>query len=139
MHSVLIVYFLKPSLCTMSIKAIVTFQTSTRIFSNDLLYFNLVRVNVKGREFQLTITLPGPGTHVCTLLTENTDHTSYKLEPFRQCFTRPFTRVFRAHPRALFRKSLSNNIDFLNSASGVVYGKLWYLLARQRQHGMRFA
>ena len=28
------------------------------------------------------------------------------------------------NPRALFRKSLSNNIDFLNSASGVVYGKL---------------
>ena len=30
------------------------------------------------------------------------------------------------NPGALFRKSLSNNIDFLNSAPGVLYGKLWY-------------
>ena len=28
------------------------------------------------------------------------------------------------NPGALFRKSLSNNIDFMNSASGVVYEKL---------------
>ena len=31
------------------------------------------------------------------------------------------------NPGALFRKSLSNNIDFLNSAPGVVHGKLWCL------------
>ena len=39
------------------------------------------------------------------------------------------TRVpeFSTHnPRALFRKSLSNNIDFFNSAPGVVYGKRRY-------------
>ena len=34
---------------------------------------------------------------------------------------------FSVHnPGALFRKSLSNNIDFLNSTPGVVYGKLLY-------------
>ena len=30
------------------------------------------------------------------------------------------------NPEALFRKCLSNNIDFLNSAPGVVYAKLPY-------------
>ena len=30
------------------------------------------------------------------------------------------------NPRSLFRKSLSNNFDFLNNGPGVVYGKLWY-------------
>ena len=35
---------------------------------------------------------------------------------------------FSVHnPRALFRKSLSNNSDFLNSAPEVVYGIHWYL------------
>ena len=39
------------------------------------------------------------------------------------------TGVFHIYnPGALFRKSLFNNIDFLNSALEVVYGKLRYCL-----------
>ena len=34
------------------------------------------------------------------------------------------TRVLCVQPWALFRKSVSNNIDFLNSGPGVVFGKL---------------
>ena len=34
------------------------------------------------------------------------------------------------NPRALFRTSLSNSIDFLNSAPGVIYRKLQYILPR---------
>ena len=36
------------------------------------------------------------------------------------------TGVFRTQPRGTIQK-IPNNIDFLNSAPGVVYRKLWYV------------
>ena len=39
------------------------------------------------------------------------------------CFLRILREFSVYNPGALFRKSLSDNIDFLTSAPGVVYGK----------------
>ena len=38
------------------------------------------------------------------------------------------------NPGALFRKSPSDNIDFLNCAPGVVYGKLWHVVFSAQQN-----
>ena len=52
--------------------------------------------------------------------------TTLMVESFLTSKTYPgLQQEFSVHnPGALFRKSLSNNIDFLNTAPGVVYGKL---------------